>query len=170
MKNLLVSVLMLATAAVWARAQQAPAGNGNAPVANPPAAAPAEPQAAPAKAVVKVEKLVVASGVENREAAGAAASFGADVGQVYCWTKLAIDAAPAKVKYVWSKGGEKVSEYEADIKSAGRWWASKKVTPGSWKVELLSGSGESLGSAEFTVTEEAAKAAAPAAPAPAPAK
>jgi len=177
MKKLLVSVLMVAAAAAWSFAQtpQAPAGNGNAPVAVP-APAPQTPAAAqPAAVVVKVEKLVVATGVENREATGAAASFGADVGLVYCWTKLSVDTPPAKIKYVWSMGGQKVSEYAMEIKAAGRWWASKKVTPGSWKVEVLSENGEALGSADFTVTAEAAKAAAPvapaapAAPAPAPA-
>ena len=158
MKKLLVSVLMVAAVAAWSQA----------PVAVPAPATPAPQTPAekqPAASVVKIEKLVVATGVENREATGAAASFGADVGLVYCWTKLSVDTPPAKIKYVWSMGGQKVSEYDMEIKAAGRWWASKKVTPGSWKVEVLSESGEALGSAEFTVTAEAAKAAAPAAPA-----
>ena len=150
---------------------QAPAGNGNAPAAVPPGAqaAPADAKAAPAQNAVKVEKIVVAAGVENREAAGEATTFGADVGQVYCWTKLAVAEPPAKVKYVWSLDGKQVYEHPLDIKSSGRWWASKKVQTGSWKVEVQSENGEGLGSVEFTVSGEA-KAAAPAtAPAPAPA-
>ncbi len=172
MKKLLVSVLMVAAVAAWSQAPvavPAPATPApQTPAEKQPAASPASATPAPApsaQAVIKVEKLVVASGVENREATGAAASFGADVGLVYCWTKLSVDTPPAKIKYVWSMGGQKVSEYDMEIKAAGRWWASKKVTPGSWKVEVLSESGEALGSAEFTVTAEAAKAAAPVAPA-----
>ena len=67
--------------------------------------------------------------------------------------------------------GKQVYEHPLDIKSSGRWWASKKVQPGSWKVDVQSESGESLGSVEFTVSAEAkTETAAPAAaPAPAPA-
>jgi hypothetical protein len=126
-------------------------------------AAPAETKAAPAAAAVKVEKVVVAAGVENREATGEATTFGSDVGQVYCWTKLTLTDAPAKVKFVWTMDGKQVYEHPLEIKSSGRWWASKKVQPGSWKVDVQSESGESLGSAEFTVSAEAkAAAAAPA--------
>ena len=75
-----------------------------------------------------------------------------------------LSEAPAKVKYVWSLDGKQVHEYPLDIKSSGRWWAAKNVQTGSWKVEVQSESGESLGSVEFTVGGEAK-----AAPAPAPA-
>lgn len=174
MKKWLASVMMVAAVASWSQAQ-APAGNGNAPMAAPTdtKAAPADTKAAPAAAAVKVEKIVVATGVENREATGEATTFGADAGQVYCWTKLTVSDAPAKVKFVWSKDGKQVYEHPLDIKSSGRWWASKKVQPGAWKVEVQSENGDSLGSVEFTVSAEAkaadtAPAAAPAAtPAPA---
>jgi hypothetical protein len=160
MKNLVPSVVVLAAMAVWSQAQ-APAAV--------PAAAPAEAKAAePAKSSVKLEKIVAAAGVENREATGEATSFGADVGQVYCWTKLSIGDSPAKIKYVWSKDGKQVHEHQADIASSGRWWSAKKVQAGSWKVEVVTESGESLGSVDFTVGGDS-KAAAPASAA-APAK
>jgi hypothetical protein len=172
MKKWLASVMMVAAAAAWSHAQ-APAGNGNAPTAVPPGAqaAPADAKAAPAAAVVKVEKIVAAAGVENREATGEAATFGSDVGLVYCWTRLTVSEPPAKVKFVWSMDGKQVYEHPLDIKSSGRWWASKKVQPGSWKVEVKSDSDESLGSVEFKVSAEAKSAdgAPAAAPAPAPA-
>ncbi|MCX5795860.1 MAG: DUF2914 domain-containing protein [Elusimicrobia bacterium] len=158
MKKWFASVLMFAAVSGWAQAPAAPAA---------PAATPAETKAAPAPAAVKVEKILVATGVENREATGEATTFGAEVGQVYCWTKLAVTEPPAKVKYVWSMSGKPVYEHPIEIKTSGRWWASKKVQPGSWKVELQSESGESLGSVEFTVSAEAAAPAAAPAPAPA---
>jgi hypothetical protein len=159
MKKWFASVLMFAAVSSWA---QAPAGNAASPMATPPQAKGAE-----AKAAVKVEKIVVGTGVENREAVGAATAFDAAVGQVSCWVKLAVAEPPAKVKFVWSLGGKQVYEHPLDIKSSGRWWAAKKVSAGSWKVEVQSENNESLGSVEFTVSAEA-KAAAPA-PAPAPA-
>jgi hypothetical protein len=172
MKKWLASVMMVAAVSAWSHAQ-APAGNGNAPMAAPTdaKAAPADTKAAPAAAAVKVDKIVVAAGVENREATGEATTFGADVGQIYCWTKITVTDAPAKIKYVWTKDGKQIYEHPLDIKSSGRWWASKKVQPGAWKVDVQSESGESLGSVEFTVSAEAkTETAAPAAaPAPAPA-
>ena len=157
MKKWFASVLMFAAVSTWA---QAPAGNASSPMATPPEAKGAE-----AKPAVKVEKILVATAVENREATGEATTFGAEVSQVYCWTKLAVAEPPAKVKFVWSLGGKQVYEHPLDIKSSGRWWAAKKVQAGSWKVEVQTENGESLGSVEFTVSAEA-KAAAPA-PAPA---
>jgi len=153
------SVLMFAAVSSWA---QAPAGNAASPMAKPP-----EAPASEAKAAVKVEKIVVGTGVENREATGAATAFDAAVGQVYCWVKLAVAEPPAKVKFVWSfsagtpTGGKGVWEHPLEVKSSGRWWAAKKVQPGSWKAEVRSDNGESLGSVEFAVGGEA-KAAAPA--------
>ncbi|MDD5629089.1 MAG: DUF2914 domain-containing protein [Elusimicrobia bacterium] len=154
MKTWFASVLLFAAVSSWAQTPPEP---------------PAEPAAAPAQAVVKVEKIITAAGVEDREPTGEAVQFGADVGQVYCWTKLDVAEPPANVKYVWSKDGQMVHEFTLEAKTSGRWWASKKVDAGSWKVELQSEGGESLGNVEFTVSAEPAAAAPAAEPAPAPA-
>jgi len=151
MKTLLSSVLLFAAVGAWAEAPKA------ADAAKPAETQATEAKASETKAVVKVEKIVVGTAVENRELTGEATTFGAEVGQVTCWTKLAIENPPAKVKYVWSMDDKKVSEYEADITlPTARWWAVKKVQPGAWKVEVLSEAGEALGSANFTVSAEAA--------------
>ena len=154
MAKWLASVLIFAAVSSWA---QAPAGNGNAPMAVPTDAK----AASTAKSTVTVEKIVVAAGVENREATGEATIFGADVGKVYCWTKLSVSEPPAKIKYVWSLNGKQLYEHQLDIKSSGRWWTAKTVEAGSWKVEVQSDSGESLGSVGFSVGGQS-KAAAPA--------
>ena len=164
MTKWLASALMFAAVSTWA---QAPAGNAASPMAKPPETKAADVKAADEKPAVKVEKIVVAASVENREAVGEAVSFGPETGTVSCWTKLTVAEPPAKVKFVWSLGGKQVYEHPLDIKTSGRWWAAKKVTPGAWKVEVQSEDGQSLGSVEFTVTAEAKPAAAAPAPAPA---
>ena len=165
-------ILLVAAAAIWSRAQ-APAATANAPTTVPTTAASEPKEATPA---VKVQKIVFGTGVENREAVGAATSFGRDVGQVFCWTKLDLPVTPANVTYVWSLNGKPVYKHPMYIKTSGRWWASKKVQPGDWKVDVQSESGESLASAEFKSTVETptepstAPSAKPAAPTTAPAQ
>ena len=162
MTKYLAPVFIVAAAAAWSQAQ-APAQNTNAPAAVP-ATAPATADAA--KPAVKVEKIVVGTAINNREAMGTATSFGADVEQVYCWTKLIVAEPPAKIKYVWTLDGKQVLEHSVDVNNSGRYWASKKMQPGSWKVEVQTEGGVSLASAEFKRTTEA-PVKAEAAPAPA---
>ena len=74
MKKLLVSVLMVAAVAAWSQAPVAVPAPATPAPQTPAATQPAAAPAPSAQVVVKVEKLVVATGVENREATGAAAS------------------------------------------------------------------------------------------------
>jgi hypothetical protein len=161
MKYTLALLVVFAAAPLSVRSEDVPPVNAPAP-----APAPAAPDAAPAaKAAVAVDKLVLTTGIKDRQPIDESATFSAGF-PVYAWAKFSASATPATVKYVWSKDGKKSSEYPVELKSAStRWWASKKVSPGAWKVELVSDGGESLASASFTVT--AADAAPAKAPAPA---
>lgn len=147
--------LVLALIGVGVRAwAQAPAGNESSPMAKPP-----ETAAAQTPAAVKVEKILVAASVENREPVGETNVFGPEFTQVTCWARLSVAVPPVKVKFVWSLNGKQVSEHPLDIKSSGRWWAAKTVKPGAWKVELQTEDGARLGSVEFKVGSAAAPAA-----------
>ena len=111
----------------------------------------ASPEAVAAAAPVKAAKPVMAAGIDRREPVARASVF-ASGSQVYCWTKVTAASLPVKVKFVWSVNGRKVHQYTAEINlPTERWWSVKEVYPGSWKVELFSESGESLGSARFFV-------------------
>ncbi|MBI5624647.1 MAG: DUF2914 domain-containing protein [Elusimicrobia bacterium] len=137
MRTAILSLAVVAAASwTWAEA----------PVAEAPAVVPS----------VKVEKIVTATGIEDKRPVGETSAFEASAIKVYCWVKLAIASTPVKIKFVWAFEGKTVSEYTAEIKSPARaWWANKSVWPGSWKVEVFSEGGESLGSAEFTVAAQA---------------
>lgn len=174
MKKCFMIALMAAGAATvsWAQPQMtpdAPASDTKSKDAKASAAKSADAKAGDAAAApastgaVKVEKIVAAAGVDKRDPVGEGTTFGS-AAPVYCWTKLTVDNPPVKVKYRWSLGGEKTDEIEKDITTAGRWWTTKQnVAPGSWKCEVVSESGETLSSVEFTVTAAEAKPAAPAA-------
>ena len=144
--------------AVCASAQE-PSGNLSSPMGKPPEAraAAAQPvESKPAKAgktAVKVEKIVVAAGVKDREAFGVADVFGPEFDTVYCWTRISVPRPPAKVRFVWSRDGKQAAEQSHEIKSSGRWWAMKQVRPGDWKVEVRSEAGESLAEIGFRVNE-----------------
>ena len=119
--------------------------------AQAPAAAPEAAKAAPA---IKVEKIVVAAGVENREPVGEAATFDKSAGKVFTWTRISAEATPATIKHVYYHEGKMVREIELKVSSSPyRVWSWKNVTPGSWKVEVTDEAGAVLASSEFTVTE-----------------
>ncbi len=124
--------------------------------------APAAEKAAPA---VKVEKIVTAASVVNREPVNEASAFDNATAQVYTWTKITAQQVPAKIKHVYYFNGEKVREIELTISSSPyRVWSAKNVRPGKWKVEVTDEAGTVLAATEFTVSDAKA-AAAPAKPA-----
>lgn len=108
----------------------------------------------PAKAdkVCFVDSIVFAKGVESKEPAGVGKEFESSLGKVYCWTRLSAKTLPVTVKHVWYKGSEKVLEVPLTLKyTSGRFWSNKNIIPGAWKVEVVSETGEVLGSGSFTV-------------------
>lgn len=114
----------------------------------------AEKPTAPA---VKVEKMVTAAGVENREPVGEAMAFVKDTARVFTWTKITADQPPVKIKHVYYAGDKQVGEVELAVNSSPyRVWSSKAVWPGNWKVETTDEAGNVLATVEFTVGEEAA--------------
>jgi hypothetical protein len=99
-----------------------------------------------------VEKIVVATSVENHDAVGESKEFEASVGTVYCWTKITASTTPATIKHVWYLGDKKVFEIPLDIKyPSTRTWSSKSVETGSWKVEVTDDAGTALSSVSFSV-------------------
>ncbi len=116
--------------------------------------APAEQKAAPA---IKVEKMVTAASVENREPVNEASAFDKSAGKVYTWTRVTAETVPAKIKHIYYADGKKTAEVELEVKASPyRVWSSKTVWPGSWKVEAVDEAGTVLSTVEFTVS--AAKA------------
>jgi hypothetical protein len=101
---------------------------------------------------LKVEKIVVATSVENREPVGESKEFEASVGTVYCWTKITASTTPAAIKHVWYLDGKKVFEIPLEINfPSTRTWSSKTVWTGNWKVEVTDDAGTVLASVAFTV-------------------
>jgi len=112
---------------------------------------------APAAAAIKVEKIVTAPAVENREPVSEASAFDATVGRVYTWTKIAAAEVPVKIKHVYYADDKKVREIELEVKAKTyRVWSNKSVWPGNWKVEVTDEAGAVLATVTFTVAWTAA--------------
>ncbi len=105
-----------------------------------------------ANQALKVEKIVMATSVENREPVGENSEFPASAGTVSCWTKVTAATPPVTIKHVWYFGDKKVFEQSLELKLAStRTWSSKAVKPGSWKVDVTDDAGAVLSSVSFTV-------------------
>jgi len=101
---------------------------------------------------IKVEKIVVATSVNNLEPVGENKEFDASVGTVSCWTKVTAKTVPATIKHVWYFGDKKVFEYPLDVKfPSTHTWSSKSVKSGSWRVDVTDEAGTVLSSINFTV-------------------
>lgn len=102
-----------------------------------------------------VAEMVFCTGVEDRQPAGEATSFGDDVGSVTCFTKITGVADESSVTHVWYYGDEEMGRVELPVRSEmWRTWSTKTILPdatGDWRVDVLSASGDVLKSATFTV-------------------
>lgn len=108
-----------------------------------PASAPASaPAAAPPS--FTVDSMVMAAGVESRAPVGVNSEFAADIGKVSCWARVSSSQPPVSLKFVWYKDGQVVFEWPYSlITETGRLWATKTVSTGKWKVEIVD-SGKSI--------------------------
>ena len=98
-----------------------------------------------------VSKIIICKSVQDREPMGEGKEF-SSVTRLYCWTSVNPKSVPSTIQHVWQKGGKTVSTVPLTVKySPSRTWSTFAVTPGNWKVEVLSEKDEVLSSAEFTV-------------------
>lgn len=138
-------------------AKPAPAKKEAAP-APVKAEAPAEPAAnAPAADDgVTVERLSVCTGIVDREPDGAAESFPASVGKLYCFSHVKGVQGTLPIEHKWYKGDNVVSAVTLTVKSPSwRTYSSKTIDPmwtGEWRVEVVNTeTGAVMNSTTFTL-------------------
>ncbi|MFC1522637.1 DUF2914 domain-containing protein [Elusimicrobiota bacterium] len=103
---------------------------------------------------LKVEKIVVGTGIEDKKLVGESAGFDISVERVWCWTNITAQKLPAMIKHIWYLEDEKMAEVPLNIKyPSHRTWSSKAVSPGKWAVKVVDKSGEVFASREFVVGE-----------------
>jgi len=107
------------------------------------------------QADIKVENIVICTSVEDRQPEGTGSVFSADVGRLYCYTKIISHADPSVISHVWFYGDLQMAKVDLAIR-AGTWrtWSSKNILPhwrGDWRVEVQDSSGEVISQISFKV-------------------
>jgi hypothetical protein len=101
-----------------------------------------------------VTEAVVCTGVEQREPKGAAETFDAGVGQLFCFTRIE-GAAGTTIKHAWYWRDALQREISLPIGgSPWRTWSQKNIQPsqtGAWRVDVVAEDGTVLKSSNFTV-------------------
>jgi hypothetical protein len=96
-------------------------------------------------------EVKAAKGIENRDPVGEGTSFQKG-DTVFVWSIVA-DAAGTTVKHIWKKDGKEYRTATFPVKGK-KWRMSSKqrgAQPGTYVVEVVTGSGTKLGEASFTV-------------------
>jgi hypothetical protein len=102
-----------------------------------------------------VARLVIGTGVEDREPVGAAEIFPETTEKVYCFLEATEIAQDTEVTFVWFHGDEEMLKISLPLKMGPRWrtYASKNIKglKGDWKVEIRDASGDLIKEATFKV-------------------
>ena len=106
-------------------------------------------------AELKVEDAAICKAVVDRAPQEPGTTFAADVGKLYCFTKIVGGAEGTMIKHVWSFGDKEVGSMDLKVGAeAWRTWSSKTIDPsqkGAWKVEVKDAEGKVLSTLNFTI-------------------
>jgi len=104
---------------------------------------------------MEVVEMMICTGVQDRVPVGTDTMFLKTVGQLYCYTKVTGAGESAKLSHVWYHNDQEMARVDLNVMAdTWRTWSSKKIVEewiGSWRVDVVSESGEVLKSMAFTV-------------------
>jgi hypothetical protein len=89
---------------------------------------------------IEVEKIAICTSIENRQPIGTDSVFTADVGKLYCYTKLKSQTDTSEVSHVWFYQDKEMTKVDLTMKArTWRTWSAKTIVPewkGDWRVEV----------------------------------
>ncbi|PWN06279.1 DUF2914 domain-containing protein [Rhodohalobacter mucosus] len=104
---------------------------------------------------IAVEEFEFGTAVENRQIVNADSAFSADVGQVFCFTRITGAESETSVTHIWYLDGVEMATVELPVRGTDwRTWSSKTIFSdwtGEWSVDVLDAEGNMLMSKSFTV-------------------
>jgi len=137
----------VATCSILAVAQES-----SAPADKTPAKA-TETAEAPEAALARI---AICEDVQERKPVGESDSFSSDIGRLWCFTKVVNAEYPITIFHRWYVGDSMVQEIPISVKgSSWRCWSNKGIQErwsGSCRVEILTESGDVLGTKEFNLS------------------
>ncbi|MRR16922.1 MAG: DUF2914 domain-containing protein [Deltaproteobacteria bacterium] len=100
-------------------------------------------------------RLVVGTGVDNREPQGVAESFPASTEKVICFLDAKNIAEDTTVTFVWMLGTKEILKTDLPLKKGPQWRtrADKKINgqKGDWKIEVRDAAGKVVKDVQFKV-------------------
>jgi len=116
----------------------------------------AKPEGPPKeKSSFKIARLVVGTGVENKEPVGVAETFPAATEKVYCFLEAIDITEDVEVSFVWFHGQKEMRKFSLPLKKGSRWrtYAFKNLfgLEGDWKVEIKDAQGNLIKEVTFSV-------------------
>ncbi|MBN1397640.1 MAG: DUF2914 domain-containing protein [Bacteroidetes bacterium] len=104
---------------------------------------------------IEVLDIAICTSVENRQPAGTDSTFTADVGKLYCFTKLQGEADTAEISHVWFCNDKEVAKIPLVVKAkTWRTWSAKTILPewtGDWRVEVQDAAGSVVSTISFKI-------------------
>ncbi|MDP2960996.1 MAG: DUF2914 domain-containing protein [candidate division Zixibacteria bacterium] len=107
------------------------------------------------KSNLEVNEILLGTGLENKEVTGVDTTFSAEVGKIYCWTKITGATSETQIAHRWYFEDKEVAKIDITVKYPSyRCWSIKSIYPemkGNWKVNIEDSDGKLLSSISFTV-------------------
>lgn len=104
---------------------------------------------------LQVEEAVICKAVVDRTPQDSGETFPADVGQLYCFSRIIGGAEGTTITHVWKMGDTQMAAIDLNIGgSPWRTWSSKIIDPtwtGAWTVDIQDAQGNVLQTLSFTI-------------------
>ena len=102
-----------------------------------------------------VARLVIGTGVENREPVGVAETFPGTTEKVYCFLEATNIPEDTEITFVWFHGEKEMLKTGLSLKMGPKWrtYADKNLRglKGGWKVEVKDAKGNLIKDVKFKV-------------------
>lgn len=102
-----------------------------------------------------IARMVLGTGVENREAVGVAEKFPAATEKVYCLLEARNVPKDMEITLLWFAGDKQAAEINLALKQSPKWrtWAYKNLrgVKGDWQAKVKTPDGKILKEARFQV-------------------
>lgn len=110
-----------------------------------------------AQTVLKVERIVVSTAVEERRPVGESDTFPDSVGTLFCYTEIRGMGDSTTVSHVWYHGEIRRADVQLNVWGY-RWrtWSTKVIQEdwtGEWRVDVVSADGKILKSKRFRIID-----------------
>ncbi len=107
---------------------------------------------------IKITQFDFATAIEDRQPVEVDTAFSADVGKVFCFTKIEGVADSTQITHVWHYKDEEKARIDLNVTSnPWRTWSSKTIQEswtGTWRVMVMDSEENVLDSKTFIITEE----------------